>query len=332
MTESILVDGATYTGTVTQLWVVGSTHTISAADRTLSNGYSADFVRWSDGGAQNHTVTANTSLTLYRADFAMGYSVTASAATGGGTVTLSPQSATGIYAANSSVTLTATPSAGYCFTGWSGLIAGTPAITTLSVTKSYAVAAQFAAAAFSISQTLAYAGGDGGTYSVGVTTSAGCSWSVQSMSDWIRVPAASGTGNGTASYIVEPTNLTSARVGILWSQAKRCTSFSTRETKLGRLRHRHTVVIGPAVQCFLGHFLTTFPKPPAYYPASYSHCSMFCGLRRRLPSCRSLQQNQQSWEIYEATDRTRPSGLRCVCVTRCATAQRTTYRTRDGNR
>ena len=29
------------------------------------------------------------------------------------------------------------------------------------------------------------------------------------------MPAASGTGNGAASYIVEPTNLTSARVGIL---------------------------------------------------------------------------------------------------------------------
>jgi hypothetical protein len=203
VSEQIIVDGTSYKGSVTLQWTVGSTHTVSAPNRPASNGSSATFVRWSDGGAATHTVTANSTATLYRADFSIMYSVTAGVSNAGGTVSLSPVASSGYHPANSSLTLTATPASGYCFGGWSGLIAGTPPKTTLTVTKPYAVTANFAAASFSLSQQLVYVAAVANTYSVNVTATTGCSWTAQSQTPWIHVSTATRSGSGTVSYTVD---------------------------------------------------------------------------------------------------------------------------------
>jgi uncharacterized repeat protein (TIGR02543 family) len=61
--------------------------------------------------------------------------------TGGGSVTLSPPG--GQYASGTSVTLTAVPSAGYTFAGWSGDLAGTANPATLVMDASKTVTAAF---------------------------------------------------------------------------------------------------------------------------------------------------------------------------------------------
>jgi uncharacterized repeat protein (TIGR02543 family) len=215
-TEQIVVDGVISTGNVTLQWVVGSTHTVSAVSRA-ANDVAATFANWSDGGAASHTVTASTSTTFLTAHYAISYSVSAtSAAPAMGTVGIAPASVTGYYPANTSITLNSTPASGYCFTGWTGLISGTPSATTLTVTKPYSVTAQFAPGVFSLNQQLAYVSRAEGTYSVGVTTSmAGCAWSAQSKTPWMRVASTSGAGSGPLSYTVDANSSGLTRVGVL---------------------------------------------------------------------------------------------------------------------
>jgi uncharacterized repeat protein (TIGR02543 family) len=69
-------------------------------------------------------------------------SVTASPAAGG-TVTASPNASS--YTAGTVVTLTATPTSGYTFSGWSGAASGTSTITTVTVNSNLAVTASFTA-------------------------------------------------------------------------------------------------------------------------------------------------------------------------------------------
>jgi uncharacterized repeat protein (TIGR02543 family) len=78
----------------------------------------------------NKTITAN-----YTQQPASQYSLTVST-TGSGTVSLNP--AGGVYNAGTVVTLTASPSAGYVFSGWSGGLSGTvnPATITMDANKS----------------------------------------------------------------------------------------------------------------------------------------------------------------------------------------------------
>ncbi|HYP04957.1 MAG TPA: M12 family metallopeptidase [Bryobacteraceae bacterium] len=211
--ETIVVDGTSYHGTATVQWIPGTTHTIGALNRA-SGGASASFVRWSDGGAATHNVVANSTLTLYRADFSISYSVAASL-TSGGSVEITPESSNGYYAANSSVQLKANPARGYCFTGWSGLIPGTPATTTLTITKPYSISASFTKADFSLDEQLQYIGPAAGTHSVGVNAAGGCSWSASSQSAWIRVSSGSQSGNGTQYYTVDGNTTGVVRIGIL---------------------------------------------------------------------------------------------------------------------
>lgn len=216
-TERIVVDGVTYTGSRTVQWTVGSAHTIGGSPLPEGGGRRSTFVRWSDGGAQSHTIVASSSIPLYKADFAVAYTVSASvypALTG--SVSVNPASTDKYYPSNSSVTLDATAAPGYCFSGWTGLIAGTPSHTAVSVSKPYALTANFQTGAFTLSSVIEYAPAGGGSATVGISGSTGCAWTAKSYSSWITISApAYGAGSGIVKYNVAPNPTAFARIGIL---------------------------------------------------------------------------------------------------------------------
>ena len=116
----VTVDGTGYTSPATLNWVPGSSHTVSiSTPQSGGSGTQYVFASWSDGGAQSHTITAPASSTTYTANFTTQYSLTTSVnPSGGGTV--SP-SGVNWYSSGQSVSVSATSSAGYIFSSWTGI-------------------------------------------------------------------------------------------------------------------------------------------------------------------------------------------------------------------
>jgi hypothetical protein len=113
------VDGQTYSTTQVFLWEAGSSHTIgTTSPQNGAPGVRYYFYSWSDGGAISHTV-APTTNTTYTAKFVAQYYLTMNAGTGG---KVSPVSSW--RTAGTSVSISATPSAGYSFSNWTGSGAG----------------------------------------------------------------------------------------------------------------------------------------------------------------------------------------------------------------
>ena len=126
-------------------YVDGTTVTLNAAPATGSI-----FTGWSGGGCSgtgNCTVTMNSDVAVdvaVTAAFASNFNLTVSkTGTGAGTVTSSPAGITcgsdcsESYQQGTSVTLTATPSSGSSFAGWSGGCSGTaPCVLTMNANKS----------------------------------------------------------------------------------------------------------------------------------------------------------------------------------------------------
>jgi uncharacterized repeat protein (TIGR02543 family) len=213
-TERITVDGVTYTGSATLTWTLGTTHTISAVNRALSGGSMSFWTSWSNGGAQSHQVTAASGTTAYTAVFRMYYSVVTSLNnTAAGWVTRTPFR--DAYEATANVSVRAIPAAGYCFTGWTGLIAGTPATTSLSVTKPYSLTANFQSGRLSVNSYAAVPKG-GGTYSYGVSATGGCVWQPTTTAPWITI-ANSGfrTTAGALDFTVATNSTGLSRTGII---------------------------------------------------------------------------------------------------------------------
>lgn len=138
--SKVSVDGGTaFTGTQTFNWTPGSSHTIAATSpQSGGTGIQYAFLNWSDSGAMSHTV-APTTATTYTANFKTQYQLTTSASTGG---SISP--ASGFYDAGN-VTVTATPSAGFTFSGFSGALTGATNPRTLNLTGPATVSASFQA-------------------------------------------------------------------------------------------------------------------------------------------------------------------------------------------
>lgn len=114
------VDGTNYSSAQTFQWLPGTQHTIAIAGAQDVGVTTYVFSNWTDGGAATHTVTVGAANTTITANVTAMYRLT-TAATAGGTV--SP--ATGLYAPGAWVTVTATPSAWYAFSGFSGALQGT---------------------------------------------------------------------------------------------------------------------------------------------------------------------------------------------------------------
>ncbi|MGH3648684.1 MAG: PKD domain-containing protein, partial [Micromonosporaceae bacterium] len=110
----------------TRTVIVGGAVGVSAPSPQSSGGVSYSFVSWSDGGGQNHTITAPATATTYTARYAAASgspaitgtvtNTTTGGALAGATVTLSP----------GGQTTTTGPSGGYSFTG---LAAGSYQVT-----------------------------------------------------------------------------------------------------------------------------------------------------------------------------------------------------------
>jgi hypothetical protein len=208
------VDGVNYASPATFTWTPGSTHTVSAVNSTASDNRST-FVRWSNGGAQTHIITAAASLTLLKADFAVAHSVKAKAVPAG-TVVITPASADGFYPSGTTLTLTATPAGGYCFTGWTGLFAGTPNRTTLTITRSYDLQANFQGGSLTLNAIALYPAAAGAILKVGVTASTGCLWGASSNAAWATLASpATGSGSGVVSLTIAPNTTGAVRYGQL---------------------------------------------------------------------------------------------------------------------
>ena len=139
------VDGSLFNTSRTTALVWGSQHTISVPSPQISGGAENTFGSWSDGGAQSHLITINstTGVATYNASFQTAYLLTTSVSpAGGGTIT----PASGVYyPAGSTITLSATPQSGYTFTSWTGNVtsATTPA-TNIIMNAPQSVTANFA--------------------------------------------------------------------------------------------------------------------------------------------------------------------------------------------
>jgi Leucine-rich repeat (LRR) protein len=142
--RSYSVDGTTYSIPNMFSWTIGSTHTISVS--TPQSGGSNTcytFTGWSDGGAATHTITV-TAQTTYVASFQTQYQLTMSASPlDGGSVTANPASGDGYYASSAVVQLTAVPSQGFVFSGWSGFLTGTTNPQTVTMNAPHSTIALF---------------------------------------------------------------------------------------------------------------------------------------------------------------------------------------------
>jgi hypothetical protein len=152
--RSITVDGAAFTAPQTFNWVAGTSHTVSA-NSPQGTGTRYVFARWSDNGAQSHSITAPAASTTYTASFTTQYLLTTGVSpAGGGNVTASPASADGYYNSGASVQLTAAPANGYAFSTFSGDLTGSTDPGLVSMTAPRSVTALFSVpATFAITKT-----------------------------------------------------------------------------------------------------------------------------------------------------------------------------------
>ena len=123
----IEVDGETYTAPHSFDWSPGSKHTIGVPAPQQFVGdhyYAADqyrflFAKWSDGGAQTHSVTASSETTVFIANFIWQTRTEYSAVPPqGGTIRVEPPSSDGYYTPFASIKMFAEPAEGFSFKSW----------------------------------------------------------------------------------------------------------------------------------------------------------------------------------------------------------------------
>jgi hypothetical protein len=212
---TVVVDSTTGTGTRTFSWTPGSSHVLSADVPAGSSTTRYVFSRWSDGGAITHTIVVPSTNTTDTAYFSRQHKVTASYDAAKGSAGVSPASSDSFYNEGAILNLVATPNPGYCFSSWGGLISGTPSSTSLSVTKPYALTANFVGGGVSVSpgSVTVPARGDSGT--LDVTGSTSCTWTVRTDASWISARLRKVQGSsGTVSYSVSA-NKGAARTGAI---------------------------------------------------------------------------------------------------------------------
>ena len=145
----INVDGVDYIAPQTFSWTPGSSHTLHASSPQPRNPASRYvYVSWSDGGGQTHTITASSSNSNHTADFKKQHKFKASAEppeggaiTANGTVITSSDS--NYYDSDQNITILATASSGYGFTGWEGDLSGTTNPVYVNMSEPKTVIAHF---------------------------------------------------------------------------------------------------------------------------------------------------------------------------------------------
>lgn len=127
------------------------------------------------------------------ANYAVRYEVRASAGSGAGTVSQSPASADSYYAANTTVTVTATPAAGSCFVSWSGISAAANPALSVTANQPYALLANFQPGGVTASPAALSFANTGGSLTVSLAATSGCPWTAAANASWITVSPASGS-------------------------------------------------------------------------------------------------------------------------------------------
>jgi uncharacterized repeat protein (TIGR01451 family) len=141
----VAVDGTSYTTPQKFTWIQGSTHTLATVS-PQGTGTRNVFVSWSDGGAQSHAIVAPSAAAAYTAAFSTQYLLTtAFSPSGYGAIAVSPSSADGYYNSGTQVQITATPTAGHTFSGFSGDLTGTANPQILAMAAPHSVTANFIA-------------------------------------------------------------------------------------------------------------------------------------------------------------------------------------------
>lgn len=143
----INVDGTAYTAPRQFTWTAGTRHTVSvgASTQTLDLDSSQHrFRSWSDGGEEQHEVTASAEGGVITAAFDSSYRLLLSASpTAGGRAFASPGSNGGFLAAGSTVDLSATALSSYRFDGWSGTITSRDSNVSIAVDGEIEARARF---------------------------------------------------------------------------------------------------------------------------------------------------------------------------------------------
>lgn len=142
---TVLVDGANFTTPAAFSWTPASTHTIEVPVSVTNGGTRHVFANWSQGGARAQTLTAPSTTTQYVAFYDVHYLLTAQVnPPGAGSVLLTPAVPDGFYPANTSVLVSASPGAGFMFSGFTGALAGPSNPQSLTMTAPQSVTAHFA--------------------------------------------------------------------------------------------------------------------------------------------------------------------------------------------
>lgn len=197
---TLTVDGQSCLSPCALQWHSGTAHTIAAPVVIPGvTGTRLGWKTWSDGGAASHSVTAPLTAVTYTATFATQYlltTVAAPAAMG----SIAP--ATGWFDSGSIVPVSATPAAGFSFTGFSGVLTGivTPQPVTmtgpLSVTAGFRSIYSLSPAALSFA---APVGGAALTAPQAITVTGNGSintWTATSDKPWLQVTPIAGQRNG----------------------------------------------------------------------------------------------------------------------------------------
>ena len=265
--QQVVVDGTTYTAPQTFSWAVGSSHTLSVSSpQSGTTGTQYAFSSWSDGGAQNHTITAPSASTTYTANFTTQYSLTTAVSpSGGGTVT---PSGTNWYNSGQSVSVSATASSGYNFTGWSGDLSGSTNPTSLTMNGPKSVTAAFVAVAVgSLSVTpstgLTSSGNSGGpftpssqTYTLQNTGGTSINWTAAKVQSWVSLSTASGTLAAGASTTVTASINSNANSLSTGSYSDTVT-FTNSTNGIGNTSRSVTLTVSTATQTYT---ITTNPS------------------------------------------------------------------------
>ena len=143
-TASVQVDGTTF-NVFRDLLDDGSAHTVSVADTLSADGRRRfRFASWSDAGARSHSITGNLAGGTLTATLNRDFKLIATAASGG---TITPDTAINLAGTflpeGRAVQLTATPSGGNSFAGWTGDTTFSNPVIVLPMGRPYTVTANF---------------------------------------------------------------------------------------------------------------------------------------------------------------------------------------------
>lgn len=221
--ELITVDNQSVSTPVTFQWQVGSEHKISAQTYTVSTGVQDRFLGWSQPGSTFNLIVSGPAVYDVRFQQYILLNTIVDTANGG-TVTPNISSPDGYYAKGTGLTLTATPNAGYVFSGFENQPPGVnPIHITLDAYREYHVKF-LQAGSYTVSttvgaagsetidgvtrqgpQTVAWAGGSQHTISVPavIPAGAGVQYVFQQWSDAVTALSRTVTAGPTASYLAQ---------------------------------------------------------------------------------------------------------------------------------